>query len=231
MRATDQAQHRSGEFTRLLPFESRESAGTLLARRLERFKDQGALVLGIPRGGVPVAERVARELHADLDVAVARKLGAPGCPELAIGAVAADGTARLDHDMLARLHVSDEYVARVTRAEHAEARRRERVFRGARPGPRIAGRTVIVVDDGLATGATMLAVVDAIRRQGPRRLVVATPVGTAEAHAALQAVADEVVCLALPEPFHDVGAHYWSFPQLEDAEVLRVLDGWQATPA
>jgi predicted phosphoribosyltransferase len=231
MAGTDSSQqHRSQGFTGLLPFGNRASAGTLLGRRLIGFSNHEALVLGIPRGGVPVAEGVARELHAELDVAVARKLGAPGYPELAIGAIAADGTTWLDDDLIARLSVSDEYLEQVTGAEHAEAERRERVFRGNRAGPRVAGRTVIVVDDGLATGATMFAAVATIRNQRPHYVVVAAPVCTREAAEELREVADEVVFLALPEPFLGVAAHYASFPQLEDAEVIRMLEEYRRTP-
>ena len=215
---------------RLLPFESRTSAGTVLARRLVGFKDHDVLVLAIPRGGVPVAAPVARELHAELDVAVARKIGAPRYPELAIGAITADGTTWLDGELLARLGVTDEYLAQVAAAEGAEAERREHLFRGGRPRPRIAGRTVIVVDDGLATGATMFAAVDAIRRQRPSYVVVAAPVGAREAGEALHELADEVVCLALPEPLLGIGAHYRSFPQLADSDVVGVLEEYRAGP-
>ena len=223
-------QHRSRGFTGLLPFEDRASAGALLGRRLAGFSDHEALVLGIPRGGVPVAEGVARELKAELDVAVARKLGAPGYPELAIGAIAADGTTWLDDDLIARLAVSDEYLRQVAGAEHAEAARRERLFRGNRPGPRIAGRTVIVVDDGLATGATMFAAVATIRNERPHYVVVAAPVCTREAAEELREAADEVIVLALPEPFIAVASHYASFPQLDDAAVIRILDENRRTP-
>ena len=208
----------------MLPFETRASAGIVLARRLLGFRDRDTLVLAIPRGGVPVAAPIAQALHAELDVVVARKLGAPGYPELAIGAITADGSTYLDDDLVERLHVSRAYLSDVERTERTEADRRERLFRGERAQPRISGRTVIVVDDGLATGATMCAAVDAIRRQRPAHLVVAVPVGTREAADALRDDADEVVCLAYPEPFRGVGMHYWSFPQLEDAEVTRVLE-------
>ena len=212
----------------MLPFETRASAGVVLARRLLGFRDRDVLVLGIPRGGVPVAAPIAQALHAELDVVVARKLGAPGYPELAIGAITADGTAYVDDDLVARLHVSREYLVDIERTERAEADRRERLFRSGRAEPRITDRTVIVVDDGLATGATMFAAVDAIRRQRPAHLVVAVPVATREAADALRDVTDEVVCLAFPEPFRGVGMHYWSFPQLEDAEVVRILDAARA---
>lgn len=222
---------REAGYTRLLPFDDRASAGRLLAERLHGLADVDALVLAIPRGGVAVAEPIARALRAELDVVVARKLGAPGRTEVAVGAIAADGTAWLDDDLLERLHVSDDYLARAERRELAEARRRERVFRDGLPDLRIRGRTVIVVDDGLATGATMFAAADAVRQQHPYAVVAAVPVGTREAAEELHDVADEVLCLALPEPFLGVGAHYRSFPQLEDAEVVRLLARLRATRA
>ena len=207
----------------LLPFATRARAGALLARKLARYTGRDVLVLGIPRGGVPVAAAIAAALGAELDVAVARKLGAPYHPELAIGAITADGTTYLNPDLVRHLGITTDYLASVQRAELAEARRREARFRGARPRPRIEGRTVIVVDDGLATGATMRAAVEAVRRKHPARLIVAVPVGSREACAAMRAVADEIVCLAEPEPFPGVGLHYRSFPQLEDDEVIRIL--------
>lgn len=206
-----------------LPFASRASAGALLARRLEHHAGPNLLVLGIPRGGVPVAAAIADALGGELDVAVARKLGAPDQPELAIGAVTADGTTHLNTDLVRHLGITTDYLARVQRDELVEARRREARYRGGRPRPRIAGRPVVVVDDGLATGATVWAAVEAVRRQRPARLVVAVPVGSREACEALRAVADEVVCLAQPEPFGGVGLHYASFPQLEDDEVMQLL--------
>ena len=215
-----------------LPFATRASAGALLARRLAGYAGRDVLVLGIPRGGVPVAAALAAALGAELDVAIARKLGAPYQPELGIGAVAADGTTYLNPDLVRHLVVTADYLARVQREELAEARRREARFRGSRPPPRIARRTVIVVDDGLATGATVRAAVEAVRRQRPARVVVAVPVGAREACAAMRAVADEVVCLAQPEPFLGVGLHYRSFPQLDDDEVIRILgDAADGAPA
>lgn len=207
----------------LLPFATRASAGALLARRLEGQGGPNLLVLGIPRGGVPVAAAIADALGGELDVAVARKLGAPDQPELAIGAVTAEGTTHLNTDLVRHLGINAAYLARVQRAELQEARRREARFRGGRPRPRIEGRTVVVVDDGLATGATVWAAAEAVRRQRPARLIVAVPVGSREACEALREVADEVVCLAQPEPFGGVGLHYASFPQLEDDEVIRIL--------
>lgn len=204
-------------------FRDRLDAGIQLAEALSGYKGQDVLVLGIPRGGVVVAAEVARRLGAELDVIVARKLGAPISRELAIGAVTADGERYLNEDILRELHVSERYLQTVTEEEQAEARRREERFRAGRPPARIAGRTVILVDDGLATGATMRAAVRSVRRQGPARLVVAVPVGARETCEELRAEADEVICLQQPEPFWAVGAHYQHFEPVDDDTVQELL--------
>lgn len=204
-------------------FRDRADAGAQLAQALQGYRGQDVLVLGIPRGGVVVAAEVARRLGAELDVIVARKLGAPISRELAIGAVTADGERYLNEDILRELRVPEHYVQTVTEEEQAEARRREERFRAGRPPARIAGRTVILVDDGLATGATMRAAVRSVRRQRPARLVVAVPVGARETCEELRAEADEVVCLFQPEPFWAVGAHYRHFEPVDDATVQELL--------
>lgn len=205
-------------------FSDRPEAGRRLARALGRYRGQAVLVLGIPRGGVPVAAAVAERLGAELDIVVARKLGAPGWPELAIGAVTANGGRFLNDDVIQEFRVRPDYLEAVTAAEMAEARRREERLRGGLPVRSIRGRVVIIVDDGLATGATMRAAVRSVRKQQPARLVVAVPVGSREACAALDADdVDEVVCLARPEPFWAVGAYYEHFEPTEDAEVERLL--------
>ncbi len=204
-------------------FRDRADAGAQLAQALQGYRGQDVLVLGIPRGGVVVAAEVARRLGAELDVIVARKLGAPISRELAIGAVTADGERYLNEDILRELRVPEHYVQTVTEEEQAEARRREERFRAGRPPARIAGRTVILVDDGLATGATMHAAVRSVRRQRPARLVVAVPVGARETCEELRAEADEVVCLFQPEPFWAVGAHYRHFEPVDDATVQELL--------
>ncbi|HEY6207927.1 MAG TPA: phosphoribosyltransferase family protein [Gemmatimonadales bacterium] len=204
-------------------FRDRQNAGATLAARLERYRGAEALVLGLPRGGVVVAAEVARRLGAGLDVVVARKLGSPHSAELAIGAVTADGARFLNEDVIHELGLSEPYITAVTRVQRGEARRRETLFRAARPAPRIQGRIVILVDDGLATGATMHAAVQSVRAQAPARLVVAVPVGSREACAALRAEADEVVCLSEPEHFGAVGSWYERFEQTKDAEVQRLL--------
>src|SRR5881396_572137 len=201
-------------------FRDRRDAGGALAARLERYRGRDPLVLGLPRGGVVVAAEVARRLDAELDVVVARKLGSPISPELAIGAVTASGERFLNEPLIRELDVSEAYLNDVTVARQREARRREAWLRGNRPPPRIAARSVIVVDDGLATGATMRT---AVRKQSPARLVVAVPVGAREACAALRAETDEVMCLYAPASFSAVGSYYLRFEQSSDDEVRRLL--------
>jgi predicted phosphoribosyltransferase len=191
--------------------------------RLAKYRQERPLVLGIPRGGVPVAAEVARALGAELDVIVARKLGAPFQPEFAIGAVTANGGMYIDSELVRRIGVSQSYLYRVCQDESAEARRREELFRGGAPPPEVAGRTVILVDDGLATGATMRAAARSVRAGRPAKLVIAVPVGAAETCYALEEEADEVVCLAKPYPFVAVGLHYANFAQTSDTEVVRLL--------
>ena len=205
-------------------FADRVDAGARLAERLLKYRGQHALVLGIPRGGVPVAAEVARRLDADLDVIVARKVGAPGYPELAIGAVTANGGQFFNEDTIRYLGVSNAYLQMAVTEEMAEACRREARFRGGKPMRPLAGRTVIVVDDGLATGATMQAAVRSVRQHRPVRLVAAVPVGSREACRDLRPEVDELVCLYQPEPFHAVGLYYARFAPTEDAEVTRLLE-------
>lgn len=205
-------------------FRDRQHAGAALAKALDHYRGTHALVLGLPRGGVPVAAEVARALDAELDVVVSRKLGSPVSAELAIGAVTANGGRFLNEDVIRMLNVSEAYVTAVTETQQAEARRREAVFRGSRPAPVIAGRTVILVDDGLATGATMRAAVRAVRPQRPQRLVVAVPVGSIDACTALRAEADEVVCLHEPPEFGAVGYYYRDFIQTQDSDVQALLE-------
>lgn len=205
-------------------FHDRRDAGTQLAFALRRYAAAPTLVLGLARGGVPVAAELAARLGADFDAAVVRKLGAPGSPELAIGAVTASGGRYLNDDVIRELHVREDYIESVAAAESAEARRQEQRLRGGRALPSAEDRTVILVDDGLATGATMLAAARAIRHQGPRALVVAVPVGAREGCRALALDADAVVCLYQPEPFWAVGLYYQDFRPVEDADVRALLE-------
>ena len=201
-------------------FRDRADAGRQLAAALH--VDGDVVVLGLPRGGVPVAAEVAAAQGAPLDVLVVRKLGAPGRPELAIGALAA-GVRVLNEALVARLRVPPQHLARVTADEQAELERRERAYRAGRPALDVADRTVVLVDDGLATGATVVAAVEAVRRRAPRRVVVAVPVGAPEACARVEQVADELVCPHRPREFRAVGAHYGDFGQTGDHEVQRLL--------
>ena len=206
-----------------LLFRDRVDAGARLAEALSEYRGKHVLVLGVPRGGVPVAAEVARQLDAELDVVVARKLGSPIQPELAIGAVTASGERFLNEDIIRELGVSEAYTEAVTVEQRAEAERREARFRGPRGMHAITNRLVIVVDDGLATGATMHAAVRSVRQQRPTRLIVAVPVGSRQACAALRAEADDVICLHTPEPFWAVGLYYQHFEPTEDEEVRRIL--------
>jgi putative phosphoribosyl transferase len=209
-------------------FVDREDAGRALTPQLRRFEEEDPVVLGIPRGGVPVAAVVARELEAELDVVVARKVGAPGSKELAIGAVTANGGQYLDERLIRELRVGERYLEETVRTEMEEARRREDLFRGANHHIELAGRTVIIVDDGLATGSTMRAAVRSVRQRGPKRLIVAIPVGAPESCEALRPEVDELVCLYKPEAFWAVGFYYRHFRPVPDEEVTRILTSYRA---
>lgn len=206
-------------------FQDRTDAGRELAAKLRNYADRSdVLVLGLPRGGVPVAAVVAQELNAPLDVFVVRKLGVPYHPELAMGAIATGGVRVLNEDVVRMLNIPDAVIDQVTLRERRELERRERAYRGERPPPDVRGRTVILVDDGLATGSTMRAAVAALREQGPAKIVVAVPVGAPETCAELQHDADEAICAREPEPFHAVGMWYDDFSQTTDDEVHELLE-------
>jgi predicted phosphoribosyltransferase len=205
-------------------FADRHHAGLVLAEHLDMYAGRtGLVVLALPRGGVPIGYEVACHLHASLDVLVVRKLGAPGHPELAIGAIAGGGITVLDESFIAAHRIPARVLEAIVERERAEVVRRERAYRANRPPVAVKGRFVIVVDDGLATGSTMQAAVLALRRQGPAGIVVAVPVGSRQACDALTEVADRVICPLMPEPFSAVGLWYRDFSETTDEEVRQLL--------
>lgn len=208
-----------------LPFHDRPQAGQILSRKLRAYAGRSdLLVFGLPRGGVPVAFEVARALRAPLDIFMVRKLGAPGQEELAMGAIATGGVRIINEDVVRSLDISPRTIDSVAAKESRELVRRERLYRGDKPVPEMAGRTIILVDDGLATGSTMRAAMAAIRAKKPRRIVVAVPVAAAPTEAEFRAEADEIVCIATPEPFFSVGFWYEDFSQTSDEEIRDLLE-------
>jgi predicted phosphoribosyltransferase len=206
-------------------FADRREAGRFLASRLTEYADHpDVLVLALPRGGVPVAFEVARALHAPLDVFSVRKLGLPGYEELAMGAIASGGVRVLNEDVVRALRIPENFIDAVAATEQRELERRERLYRGDRPPSDVRGRTVILVDDGLATGSTMRAAVVALRQRGAARIVVAVPVGAPETCAEFEQEADDVICARTPEPFYAVGLWYGDFSQTTDEEVRDLLE-------
>jgi len=205
-------------------FHDRTEAGRVLGRLVaNRVTDAPVIVLALPRGGVPAGFEVARGLHADFDVFLVRKLGVPGQEELAFGAIATVGTRVLNRAVIARMDLSPQAIDRVAQQEQLELDRQELVFRGGRLPLDLHGRTVVLVDDGLATGATMLAAVQAVRIQDPKRVVVAAPVASREASKQLRTVADDTICAQVPHPFYAVGCCYRDFEQVTDEEVRDLL--------
>jgi putative phosphoribosyl transferase len=205
-------------------FRDRREAGRALAERLRSYAGRDDLVvLALPRGGVPVALEVASALGAPLDIFLVRKLGLPGHEELAFGAIASGGLLVLDRDLIQQVGLSSAAIERVIAREAAELERRERAYRGDRPPPDLRGRTVILVDDGLATGSTMTAAAAAVAQQDPTRVIVAVPVAAADTCEMLRREADEVICLMTPSPFHAVGIWYDDFRPVRDDEVRRLL--------
>ncbi|MPZ87329.1 MAG: phosphoribosyltransferase [Nitriliruptorales bacterium] len=205
-------------------FQDRHDAGTRLALRLRGEHLTDPIVLALPRGGVPVAFEVAKGLNAPLDVTVTRKIGAPSRPELAVGAIAEGGEPELDRDMLNALRLTPRELAPTIALERAELERRMKHYRGDRQAPEIQGRTVLLIDDGLATGSTARAAVRSLRRRGPRRLVLAVPVCPPETARRLQEEADDVISLLTPPDFRAVGVWYVDFGQTSDAQVMTLLE-------
>jgi putative phosphoribosyl transferase len=205
-------------------FKNRAEAGQALATRLSSFANRtDVLVLALPRGGVPVAAEVAKKLNAPLDVFVVRKLGLPGHPELAMGAIATGGVRVFNGDVINSFRIPDEVVNAVTAEEYEELLRRERVYRDELPPPEVEGKTVIIIDDGIATGSTMIAAVAALRQLGAGRIVVAAPVIARSTFYLIHNAADEVAAVIAPEEFYGVGQWYEDFSQTTDEEVRQLL--------
>jgi putative phosphoribosyl transferase len=212
-------------------FADRREAGRQLAARLRDYAGSNTIVLALPRGGVPVAYEVARALGAPLDVFIVRKLGVPGHEEFALGAIASGEVVVLNPELANQLGLSRQDIQTIIEAERRELDRRERAYREGAPPLDVRGRTVILVDDGLATGATMLAAIAALRKLGPARIVVAVPVAAPETCEAMAGAADEVVCAVTPQPFHAVGLWYDNFAQTTDDEVRALLHAARAASA
>jgi predicted phosphoribosyltransferase len=205
-------------------YEDRRDGGRVLASWLQKYANRtDVAVLALPRGGVPVAYEVAQALEAPLDVFVVRKLGTPGQEELALGAIASGGVRVLNQDVVSGLGIGSEEIERVAAREAEELARRERLYRGQRPPLQVQGLTVILIDDGLATGSTMRAAVAALRRLGPARIVVAVPVAAPSTCEDLRAEVDELVCAATPGDFFAVGQWYRHFTQVSDEEVKKLV--------
>jgi len=206
-------------------FRDRTEAGRVLAHRLAAYANYpNALVLALPRGGVPVAFEIAEALNLPLDIVVVRKLGLPGHEEFAMGAIASGGARVLNQDLIRQLSLSDEIIEQIVAREQRELERRERTYRGQRPVLDVRDRIIIIVDDGLATGSSMRAAIAALRQKQPAKLIVAVPVGARITCSELEAFADEVICLETPENFSAVGLWYRDFSQITDEEVIDLLE-------
>jgi putative phosphoribosyl transferase len=209
----------------MAPFKDRRDAGRKLAQKLAAYAGQSnVLILALPRGGVPVAYEVALAINAPLDIFLVRKLGLPGREELAIGAIASGGIRVLNKDIIRMLSIPEEVINFVVKRELQELQRREKLYRGDRPFPEVRDRTVVLIDDGLATGASMRAAITGLRAQGPARIVVAVPAAAPDVCHAFQSEVDEIVCAVTPEPFYGVGRWYEDFSQVTDEEVRILLE-------
>jgi putative phosphoribosyl transferase len=206
-------------------FNDRADAGKRLAERLSEYANrEDILILALPRGGVPVAFEVAKELNVKMDVFIVRKLGVPGNEELAMGAIASGNIRVLNEDVIRSFHIPQKVIDEATANELRELERRERIYRRNRPTPKISGSTVILIDDGLATGATMHAAVAAVKSKNPAEVIIAVPVAAPDTCSAFRNDVDEVICVGTPEPFYGVGAWYEDFSQTTDKEVCELLD-------
>ncbi len=208
-------------------FENRDDSGKQLAPKLLKYKGEAdVIVLGLPRGGLPVARHVAEYLNAPLDVYIVRKLGVPGQEELAFGAIASGGERVLNDRIVQQMHVSEEKIEQVAKREEEEMQRRQKLYRGDRERPSFSGKTVILVDDGLATGASMRAAIQALRTRQPKKIVVAVPTAPVDTCEELSQLVDDIICLETPQPFGGVGAWYKHFPQTTDDEVRQILQDY-----
>jgi predicted phosphoribosyltransferase len=206
-------------------FNDRVDAGRKLAKDLLKYANRSdVLILALPRGGVPVAFEVAKELNVKMDVFIVRKLGVPGNEELAMGAIASDNIRVLNEDVVMSFQIPERVIDMVAENERKELERRERAYRGDRPKPEIEGSTVILIDDGLATGATMRAAAAALKTKNPAKIVIAVPTAAPDICEIFRKEVDEIICLATPEPFYGVGAWYEDFSQTTDKEVCELLD-------
>ncbi|AKB44962.1 MULTISPECIES: phosphoribosyltransferase [Methanosarcina] len=213
-------------------FTDRVDAGKKLAKELSKYANRSdVLILALPRGGVPVAFEVAKELNVKMDVFIVRKLGVPGNEELAMGAISSDNIRVLNEDIVRSFQIPERVINMVAENELKELERRERTYRGDSPKPEISGSIVILIDDGLATGATMRAAASAIKTKNPAKIVVAVPTGARDTCELFGREVDEVICIATPEPFYGVGAWYGNFSQTTDEEVCELLDKARALPA
>jgi putative phosphoribosyl transferase len=205
-------------------FRDRREAGQRLAAKLSTYANRSdVLVIGLPRGGVPVAAEVAKALHAPMDICLVRKLGVPSHKELAMGAIASGGVRVLNYDVLSWLKLSSKTIDEVAARELRELQRRDRAYRGDRLPPEVSDRTIILVDDGLATGSTMKAAIAVLKEQHPQRLVVAVPVAAPDICQEMRGIVDEVVCIMTPDPLYAIGFWYENFAQTTDAEVCQLL--------
>lgn len=213
-------------------YKDRVDAGKRLAKELSKYANRSdVLILALPRGGVPVAFEVAKELNVKMDVFIVRKLGVPGNEELAMGAISSDNIRVLNEDVVRSFQIPERVINMVAENELRELERRERAYRGDRPKPEISGSTVILIDDGLATGATMRAAAAALKIKNPAKIVVAVPTGAPDTCELFRREVDEVICVATPEPFYGVGAWYGNFSQTTDEEVCDLLNKARALPA
>jgi putative phosphoribosyl transferase len=213
-----------------LPFEDRAYAGRLLGQALAKYANRpDVIVLALPRGGVPVGFEAAQAINASLDIMLVRKLGTPGHEELAMGAIASGGITVFNAELVSRLHIGPELMEAAIKREQQELERREQAYRGNHPLPVVENRHVILVDDGLATGASMRAAVAALRQRNPASIIVAIPVAPPDTVAMLKEEADEVICLAMPEPFSAVGRWYRDFSQTTDEDVKSLLESVWST--